>query len=386
MATIVVSGALANKPGNSGEAWVRMSWARGFTRLGFDVWFVEQIARGVLDDPETNGRSSRSSRHVEFFRSVTRRFGIEQQSALLDEKGQAILGPDPSTLEEVADEAALLVNISGNLSSRPLFDRFRKKVYVDLDPGFTQFWQRSTPDGARLGGHDYHFTVGLNLGKPGCQVPINGIRWRALPPLVVLNDWSVRNGDRNRLTTIGAWRGSFGRIQHEGRTYGLKAHEFRKFIDLPSRVPQTLEIALNIHAADKDDLNDLQKNGWRIKDPQEVVPAPDAYRTYIRESGGEFSVAQGIYVDTWCGWFSDRTVQYLASGKPALIQDTGFSEVIPAGEGLIPFRTISQAVAGANLIFEDYEHHCRAARLLAEEFFHSDRVLGALLEAVDVAS
>ncbi|MGH8542398.1 MAG: glycosyltransferase [Gammaproteobacteria bacterium] len=375
MTTVVVSGALANKPGNGGEAWVRMSWVEGLRRLGFDVWFVEQVSRDLL----------KSTPLVAFFREVTSRFGLDGNCALLDESGRGIEGRNSKDLEEVAAEATLLVNISGHLSLKHLLDRFGRKAYVDLDPGFTQFWHAAATNGARLSGHDHYFTVGLNVGQPSCHVPTDGIDWRPLPPPVVLEEWPVCEGDPEILTTIASWRGSFGPIEHAGRTYGLKVHEFRKFLDLPGQVPQKLEIALDIHPADDDDLENLLERGWSIVDPRRAVPDPHAYRRYIQASGAEFSVAQGIYVETNSGWFSDRTVQYLASGKPALVQDTGFSRFLPSDEGVVGFRTFDEAVAGARRIASDYELHSRAARRIAEECFDSDKVLGRFLEVVDVA-
>lgn len=374
MTNVVVSGALANKAGNGGEAWVRMSWVEGLRRLGFDVWFVEQISRDLL-----------VPRTASFFRKVTSRFGLDGRSALLDDEGGGIEGVAPEELEEVAAEAALLVNISGHLRLPRLLARFRRKAYVDLDPGFTQFWHAAATNGERLSGHDRYFTVGLNVGHPSCQVPTDGIEWRPLPPPVVLDEWPVTAGDPETLTTIASWRGSFGPIHHAGRTYGLKVHEFRKFLDLPGHVPQALEIALDIHPADGGDLESLRQRGWSIVDPQQAVPDPDAYRRYIQSSGAEFSVAQGIYVETCSGWFSDRTVRYLASGKPALVQDTGFGRHLPSGEGVIGFRSFEDAVAGARKFASDYELHGQAARRVAEEFFDSQKVLGLFLEEVDVA-
>ncbi|MGH8542217.1 MAG: glycosyltransferase [Gammaproteobacteria bacterium] len=385
MITLVVSGALANKPGNAGEAWVRMSWVTGLRRMGFDVWFLEQIAGDLLADGQGESKGLESSPHVSYFRDVTRGFGLEGRSALINEKGGLIVGPDPSELEELAREAALLVNISGHLAVPSLLRRFRRKAYVDLDPGFTQFWQ-SNGIGARLAGHDRYFSVGLKVGTPTCLVPADGIAWIPVPPPVLLEDWPVSHGDPETLSTVASWRGSFGPIEHEGKTYGLKVHEFRKFIDLPSHVPQALEIALDIHPADNRDLEDLRERGWRILDPQEVVPEPDDYRRYIQSSGGEFSVAQGMYVETGSGWFSDRTVRYLASGKPALIQDTGFSSMLPSDEGIVAFRTMDEAVAGARRISIDYQAHCLAARQIAEEYFESERVLSRFLDEADVAA
>jgi hypothetical protein len=150
-------------------------------------------------------------------------------------------------------------------------------------------------------------------------------------------------------------------------------------------VQQTFEIALNIHPADTKDLNLLRQHGWEIVDPRTVVPDPIAFRCYVQTSGAEFSVAQGVYVETKSGWFSDRTVRYLASGKPALVQDTGFSRNYPVGDGLVAFRTLDEAVVGAEQIAGDYDRHCRVARSLAEAYFDSDQVLGGFAEQVGIA-
>jgi hypothetical protein len=278
----------------------------------------------------------------------------------------------------VAAEADLLVNISGHLQVPALMRLLRRKAYVDLDPGFTQFWHADGWPG--LAGHDSYFTVGENIGKPGCEIPTGGIDWRPVPPPVVLEDWPLSgDGDLGSFTTVGAWRGSFGVIEREGRTYGLKVHEFRKVIELPTKVPFRFEIALDIHPGDDRDRESLEANGWHLVSPGEAVRGPLEFRRFVQGSGAEFSVAQGIYVDTNSGWFSDRSVRYLASGRPTLLQDTGFSDNYPVGEGLVAFRTVAEAAAGAERIAADYEGHRAAARALAEERFDSDKVLPRFL-------
>jgi hypothetical protein len=156
---------------------------------------------------------------------------------------------------------------------------------------------------------------------------------------------------------------------------GLKVHEFRRFIDLPERSDQRFEIALDIHPADGADREALERAGWRIVNPRAVAGDPDAFRAYVQGSGAEFSAAQGVYVHTQSGWFSDRTTRYLASGRPALVQDTGFSRTLPVGDGLVAFRTLEEAVAGAADIAERYAEHCEAARHIAEEHFDAVGVL-----------
>jgi hypothetical protein len=171
-------------------------------------------------------------------------------------------------------------------------------------------------------------------------------------------------------------------VTHDGVQYGLKAHEFRKFVALPLLTGQPFEIALAVHPADRPDVESLRTHAWTVVDPKSVAGDPFTFRSYVQDSGVEFSVAQGMYVDTQSGWFSDRTVRYLASGKPALVQDTGFGRNYPTGRGLVPFRTLEEAVRGADLITRDYEVHSRAARAIAEELFDSDKVVATLLRNV----
>ena len=368
---VIVSGALANKPGNGGNAWTRMSWVRGFQRLGCEVLFVEQLP-SVPSVPSVA---------LDFFRATMEQFGLTQYSALLS--GDAVLcGPPMAELARRAKDCALLFNLSGHLTQPDIFAAAPCKVYYDDDPGFTQFWPATGSD-ARLAGHDFHFTIGENIGTPGCPIPTGNIQWRHTRAPVVLADWPVCPPKAfDRFTTIASWRGAFGPITHEGKTYGLKCHEFRKLFALPQRVKQKFEVALQIHPADQKDLDALLAHGWHVINPLTVADSANAFRGYVQNSSAEFSPAQGIYMDTHSGWFSDRTVRYLASGRPALVQETGFSRHITTGEGLLSFRTLEEAIDGAEQIVRDYGKHCHAARGVAEEFFDSDKIIHRLADEV----
>jgi hypothetical protein len=365
---VVVGGALANKPRNGGEAWVRLSYIRGLERLGCTVFFVEEIDRASCTDGALAYRDA-----------VVEEFELAERSALVTSNGAVLRGEEDRLLAS-AESADLLLNISGNFTCEPYFSRFRRRAYLDLDPGYTQFWAEAGHPVGRLRDHHVHFTVGTNVGTPRSLVPAAGISWAATLPPVVLTDWpTAPDGDRARFTTVASWRGAYGRIEHDGALYGQKAHEFRKVVDLPKRIGALLEIALSIAEPDAEDAAALVVAGWTLVDPNGVAGDPDSFRRYVQGSGSEFSVAQGIYAETRSGWFSDRTTRYAASGKPAIVQDTGFDHVFAPGEGVLVFRGLDDAVASIRTIRSDYEHHARAARALAEEFFDSDKVLGDVL-------
>lgn len=383
MASIVISGALANKPTNGGAAWTRLSWALGFKRLGYDVCFVEQISPSTCIDQRGARCAVDHSINVAYFTTITERFGLD--AALIVEGETRSIGLAWDELVDVAQTADMLVNISGHLTADAFKHRFRKRIFIDLDPGYTQFWHAEGLAEDRLRDHDFYFSVGENIGQPFCDIPRGNVTWQPIRQPVVLDEWPVTPlaASPTRFTTVASWRGPLGRVKHHDTTFGVKAHEFRKFIALPTISDYAFEIALAVDPADQRDVESLHANRWRVVDPKCVVPDPLTFRHYVQHSSAEFSVAQGVYVETQSGWFSDRTVRYLASGKPALVQDTGWSRNYPSGRGLLGFRTLAEAVDGAERIARDYAEHSRAARAIAEEFFDSSKVLSALIEAVD---
>ena len=364
---ILLAGAVANKAGQGGEAWVRLNWLLGLRQLGCDVHFVEQLQSGA------------PAGAAGFFRETMQRYGLAGSATLLD-GDSALCGPPLARVMQFAADADALVNISGHLTHEDIMGRARRRVYVDIDPGFTQIWHAQGAVGLGLERHDMHFTIGENIGVEGCAIPICGFTWRKVRPPVVLDAWPmVADAVFDRFTTIANWRGPYGPLEFEGRTLGLKAHEFRKCIALPRETGLPFEIALGIHPADHKDRAMIEGAGWRITDPAHVAGGTVAFQNFVRGSGAEFSVAQGVYVHTRSGWFSDRTAEYLASGRPALVQDTGFSRYLPSAKGLVAFSTPEEAAHAARDIVGNYAAHCRAAHEIAEEFFDSSKVLGKFI-------
>ena len=381
MKTVIVSGALANKTGQGGESWVRLNWLLGFRDLGWDVHFIEEIARESCVDDIGKPTTFAASSNRAYFERVTREFGFENCATLICQGGAEFFGADVAQLATLAARADLLVNIGGHLRYEPVFTRVRCRAYVDIDPGFTQFWTAQGNPGAHLDGHDLFFTIGENIGSPDCPIPTCGRRWLPTRPPIALHAWPVVTAPRfENFTTVASWRGPFGPVVFDGVTYGLKVHEFRKVLALPRQTGQRFTIALNIHAGDEKDRLALLDHGWELQEPSATAGNPQAFREFVQHSGAEFSVAQGIYVQTRSGWFSDRTAAYLATGKPALVQETGFSRHVPVGDGLLSFRDPIEAADGATRVATNYDRHCRAARRIAEEFFDARRVLSRFLE------
>ncbi|HEX7086748.1 MAG TPA: hypothetical protein VF198_10315 [Vicinamibacterales bacterium] len=376
---VLVAGALANTPLNGGEAWVRLSWVLGLQALGLDVFFVEQIDPARLTNAAGCPASFEASINRAYFAETIERFGLASRACLICGDGEEVCGLPYADLLDAAADADLLVNISGHLRLPAVLSRVRRRAYVDIDPGFTQFWNEAGL--LPLDGHDVYFTIGENIGRPDCGIPTCGLEWRKVRQPVVLDEWPASPPpDWACFTTVARWRGSFGRIEFGGRTFGQKAHEFRRFAALPALSGERFEIALDIHPADEADRVMLDRAGWRLSDPRAAAATPDRFRSYVQHSAAEFSVAQGIYVETSSGWFSDRTTRYLASGRPALVQDTGFTRTLPVGEGLLAFCTPLEASDGARRIMRDYDRHARAAAQIARELFAAAVVLPRFLE------
>jgi hypothetical protein len=403
MATVLVGAGLARRPLNGGGPWARLQWLFGLRRLGFDVYLVDQLPRRSCIDATGAVAPFEGSLNLEYFRQIVEMFELHGSAGLIYGDGEAFEGASADHLIERAEGADLLINVGGKVGWEPLLRRFRRKVYVDIDPGSTQLSGGPPSGDSTLEGYDAYFTVGENIGTADCTIPTIGIEWQPLRPPIALEECPVSTaGDPDRFTTVATWRGRpFGSRDEGGQAFGVKADEFRKFAELPTQVEQSFEIALNLAAPQpllpngeypppldppvREDVETLRRHGWRLVDPRAAAPDPLAFRRYVQQSGGEFSAAQPIYVETRSGWFSDRTACYLASGKPVLVQDTGFGRTLPVGEGLVPFGTLEEAAAGARRIAGDYSAHCEAARTIAEQYFDSDILLSRMLDRAGIA-
>jgi hypothetical protein len=273
----------------------------------------------------------------------------------------------------------VVVNLAGTLRDAALLDAAAVRAYVDLDPAFTQVWHEQGID-VGLTGHTHHLSVGLSLGAPDCTAPVCGRDWLPVLPPVVLDVWDEATVlERDAFTTVANWRG-YGSVHHAGITYGQKAHAWRQLLAVPAGTPRPCTPALAIHPCEEADLGALAEHGWRLLAPQAVAGTPEEYRTFVRGSLAELGIAKAGYVTSRCGWFSDRSACYLASGRPVVAQETGFSDHLPTGAGLLAFATADEAVAATVAVVGQYARHRRAARELATAHLDARIVLGAVLD------
>jgi hypothetical protein len=384
--SIVIAGSLAQKPGRGGHTWVFLQYVLGFLKLGWDVTFLDRLEPEMCTDDTGARVPIEASTNVRYFLDVMQRFGLEDRYGLLCDGGRQAIGLTRAQILRRVSASEAVINVMGFFTDEEILAAAPRRVFLDIDPGFGQMWQ-ALGQYDTFRGHDAYVTIAENIGKPGCSIPDCGLEWVTTRQPVVIEEWPDAGEARGMdaaITSVASWRGAYGPVEHGGTTYTLRVHEFRKFAGLPRLASGRFELALDIHPADANDIELLTAYGWSLVDPRRVAGDPWTYRDYIRRSAAEVMIAKGMYVQTGSGWFSDRSICYLASGRPVLAQDTGFGDLLPVGDGLLTFTTIGEAAEAARAIDRDYAQHARAARRVALECFESSMVLGVLTRKLNL--
>lgn len=377
---IVVTGMIAQYP-LGGVTWDYVQYPIGLTDLGHDVFYFEDTGQWPFN-PVEGGLGADCTYNVSYLAEAMKRFGLGERWAYRFPWQSQWYGLSDSRRTEVLSSADLLINLSGSLSRPVEYRQIPTLVYIDSDPVFTQIkLARGQEDFKKLvDEHDVHFTFGE---RHSTLVPETGHQWLPTRQPVVLSEWRTGTPRRNVFTTVMNWT-SYKPITFEGRTYGQKDIEFRRFIDLPESVaPTTMEVAVNAGKVSRTPYDLLHHKGWHTVDPTHVCPDLNSYRNYIESSLAEWSVAKNGYIEGQMGWFSCRSACYLAAGRPVVVQDTG--HVIPSGDGLLTFRTLEEAISQIRAVQDSYAHHSQAARAIAEEYFDSNRVLSKLIDIATAA-
>lgn len=372
---IILAGGIG-RSGLGGQAWAYLQYLLGFRALGHEVYYLEDCGEtSSVWNWDTEEWTQELAFPAAYVRDCLEPFGFKEKWIYRTTAESA--GMSGEKLKAVCAQADLLVVRAIPLWDwRPEYDLPKRRIFIDVDPGFTQMAIASGDAGfaAAIRRCDRLFTLGQRLGAPDCLIPTAGWTWLKTLPPVALSEWPrVEERPGLPFTAVMRWDG-FRDASLEGETYGQKDREFARFIDLPQRTAQKFRIALNGPET-------LSAYGWEIVPGEIATRTPEAYRRFIQQSRAEFGVAKHGYVKMRGGWFSDRSVCYLASGLPVLIQDTGLGDWLPVGEGILAFQDLPEILRGIELINADYPRHRRAARQLAEAYFSTHKILPALLQA-----
>jgi hypothetical protein len=379
---VVVTGLIGTYP-LGGVAWDYLQFVKGFAALGCEVTYLEDTGHWAYDPARATFTDDGASNARHLHGVMSRVPGMVGSFAFRDARG-TLYGLSEEEIERRCRSADLFLNVSDCCWLREAYRGARVTACYDSDPLYTQAAWLAADAGDRSSGreagwyriYDVFFTMGENMGDPACRVPNCGLEWKTTRQPITLEDWPARSGPAHgRFTTVMSWKTKPAPPVLGGRVYGGKDVELLRFLDLPNRVRVPLEIAVSGPAP----RDVLAAAGWRIVEAAERSTTMERYRDYIASSRGEWSVAKEAYVASESGWFSCRSACYLATGKPVVVEDTGFSRIYPTGEGLLAFRTLEQAAAALEAVDVDYPRHCEAARALAERFFRAETVLEKLL-------
>jgi hypothetical protein len=372
-----------------GVAWDYFQYFLGFARLGFDVFYYEDswswpyhplerrftpdgTYSATFIDNFVNTYAPHLSKKWHYFHLHEKSFGMTRAS-----------------FGEISKSADFFLNISGACQIPDTLSPRCVKIFLDTDPGYNQImlserfsWSENIEQWcASVLAHDRYFTYAENIHGSDSLIPTVGLNWTTTRMPIIRDLWE-RIADFTApkdcpWTTVMTWNAFKGKLMYQGVEYKSKDGEFEKLIELPRHVTVPLKIAVGgVNAP----LQWLSDNGWKVVDAPESTLTPQQYRKFIAQSRGEFSISKHVYVATHSGWFSCRSACYLAAGRPVVVQDTGFSSIIPVGEGLFSFTTMEEASRAIQEAESKYAFHSKAARVIAEDYFDSDKILSQLIE------
>ncbi len=388
---IVVTGLTVTYP-FGGVFWDYFQYVLGFKKLGHDVLYLEDTGKWCYD-PNSGTFVESGKNNARILTNVLREIDPELSDkwSFRDSTGE-IFGQSWDTVVRFCKSADIFLHVSASCWMREEYFAAKKVVFIDSDPLYTQasipkYIKGTATNDEReriemIKRHDHHFTFGENIGRPGCLVPDDLLDWIPTRQPVVMGcfkDKHVPLKERRRaFTTVASWEPKEEGPVIDGKKYTGKSTEFLKFMNLPEKNAATFEIALSGPAP----YDTLKNHGWNIIDGYSVSKDPWIYRDYLANSFSEWSVAKNAYVESNSGWFSCRSACYLALGVPVVVQDTGFKNAIPTGEGVVTFNNPGDCIEAVEDVLQRPEIHSKAAREIAEEYFESDKVLSSLIEVV----
>jgi hypothetical protein len=362
-------------PEGGGHLWVYLNWALSLRALGCRVIWLEDIGELASTRPRAE-----VERDIATLDARLESYGLGEALALTSFSGHEL---DPTLvdgrldLEAAEAEADVMLDFAYDTPAWAL-QQFRRTTLVDLDPGLLQLWMSQGK--LSVSDHDINLTIGETVGTNEARFPDGGLRWQYTPSPVFLGAWPAAEPSDGAYTTVTNWWGDWIELDGEA-VCNDKRSAFLAYAELPARSGRPLEMAVTLddYTAETD-VPVLERGGWTVRDAWDVCPTPEAYHDYIQDSRAEFSCAKPSCALLANAWISDRTLCYLASGKPAVVEHTGPSRLLPDGEGLLRFRNMDEAAAAIDAVEADYERHSGRARKLAEEHFDGEKVVRRVLE------
>lgn len=363
MSLILVGSYMVRYPLGGNLCW-GLQWIYGLQQLGHEVYLVEKGWGWDCFDPETNTSGNDPGTGLRRVSELFERFELRHPPVFVDTTGQHY-GVSKTQLTELFRQADLFIDLGSFGTLHDLAVLARRRVFMDLEPAYNQMcFALDQAAGKELPPYDAYYTNGYLIPDRHPQVPDCGVTWKTfINPIAPEMFPYVEPPYGAAFTTVMNWT-AHQHIEYGGNKYGQKDSEFPKFMGLPRRVGAPMEVAVAGQQVPRDELT---SQGWRIRSAHEVTATFDTYCGYIRGSCGEFSVAKNVFVATRSGWFSDRSNCYLASGRPVVLQDTGFGEYLPCGEGLFAVRDEDAACAAIEAILSDPQRHSRRALEIAND-------------------
>jgi hypothetical protein len=368
----------------AGVVWQLIHHLVGFRQLGLDVYYIEDN-KAYVYDPSEGTPVADSSRNVARVGRALDRFGFAGKWSFLDSVSQQHIGMSRKRSHELLREADAVINLCGATAPREEHIKSRCLVYLETDPGILQvkLIQRDEAAKRYAEAHNLFFTYGYNIGSADCALPSAGIEWHPTRPPVLLEEWrpAVGRPEPATFTTVGTWRNKGNDVEIGGQQYFWSKHvNFAKVLNVAKRANQAIELAMDLYSGS--DFERAKLGGFSFIPATPMSLDVDQYRTYVSSSRGEFTVAKDLYVRTRSGWFSDRTVCYMAAGRPVVTQGTGFEKFVPTGKGLLSFDDCDSAVWAIAEVNRDYAQHSKAARTIAREYFSTSKLLGEVADLI----
>ena len=369
--TVWLAARTIDYPKAGGIFWVYLNWVLGLKANRCQVVWLELV--------KPHEPLHKLEHKINALRNRLEAYGLADSLAICSSDNNPLYDEITEHVihVEASCDADLLINMAYGVPSS-VVNRFRRSAFIDIDPGLTQIWMSRRE--INIATHDVYFTIGETVGTPDAKFPDCGLKWQYSAPCVSLDHWHPYTAPENApFTTVSNWYMDDW-VEEDGGGYANdKRSGFFPYLDIPKQTIQPLELALHL-AGLEEERKELQKLGWRVREAYEIASTPDDYQRYIQESRGEFSCVKPSCIRLENAWISDRTLCYLASGKPAVVQHTGHSRFLPDSAGLFRFHNLREAVLCLEKSAADYEQQCKIARTLAEEYFDAKKVVKQVLE------